>query len=143
MAGDATPVLKAAALRAFEQLGFLLADPEPADSSGPWTAVRVSFDGPTRGGVVVRADPKLLQVLSMSMLGADEPPAAGLQLDALGEMANVICGNVVYEAEDPGADFRLGAPMPADAPPAGTVRGSVRLGFEGGVAEVEWVEAAS
>lgn len=143
MAHDVKVVLEAAALGAFEQLGFLLADPEPAESSGPWTAVRVDFEGPTRGAVVVRADATLLRVLSMSMLGSDELPTAALQRDALGEMANVICGNAVYEAGDKGADFRLGAPARVDeAVAADAVRGSVRLGFEGGVAEVDWVEAS-
>ncbi len=136
--------LEAAALAAFEQLGFLLPDPEPPELTGPLVGVRVSFEGPTRGAVVVCGDEALLHALSMNMLGVDEPPTEALQLDALGEMANVICGNVVPETQDPTAVFRLSAPEPVGAETsADPPRDSVTLGFEGGLVRVEWMEADS
>lgn len=144
MERDLETILEEAALDAFEQLGFLLADPEPGEPRGPLRGMRVRYTGPVDGSLVVRGDATLLEALSMSMLGADEPPAVEVQLDALGEIANVICGNVLPRAEDPVSVFRLGAPEPMDrGAEAGTVEGAATLGFEGGVARVEWVGAGA
>lgn len=143
MARDLNRILASAAMDAFEQLGFLLADPEAGTPTGAVRGMRVRFTGPTRGALEVRGDETLLRVLAMSMLGRDDAPELPLQLDALGEIANVICGNVLPRAEDPVSDFRLSAPEPVGAaePAAGPVQGSATLGFEGGVARVDWVEA--
>lgn len=134
-------ILTAAALDAFEQLGFLLADPEPGGTGSGLDGMRVAFHGPTRGAVVVRGDRTLLEVLSMSMMGLDEPPPPELQRDALGEIANVICGNVV-PTSDPEGVYRLAAPtaVGADEPRTEAVRCAVVLGFEGGVTRIEWTE---
>jgi hypothetical protein len=143
MARDVTAILEAAALAAFEQLAFLLPDPEPMEAVGDLMGMRVMFAGPTSGALVVRGDSVLLEALAMNMLGADEAPSEELQLDALGEMANVICGNVLPEVEDPSAVFRLSAPEPVALSSASApgVRDAVSLAFEGGVVRVEWLEA--
>lgn len=143
MAREAGAVLEAAALAAFEQMGFLLADPEVEPVDGELMGMRVRFRGPTGGAVVVRGDDTLLEALASGMLGAMETPSRELQLDALGEIANVICGNVVPEAEDPASVFRLDAPEPVSVPSGGALRGSVRLGLEGGVAQVDLLEVPS
>lgn len=142
MSADLAPVLERAALAAFEQLGFLLPDPEVEPvPNGPLTGMRVTFTGPVRGAVEVRADRLLQETLAMNMTGEMEAPSAQLQRDALGEIANVICGNVLPLAEDPSAVFRLSAPERVEAS-SNRERARVRLSLEGGFAEVRLLEDA-
>lgn len=155
---DIRPILTDAAERAFEQLGFLMPDFDPpgeaggadageahdegAGRAGATRGMMVRFTGPTAGALVVRGDEGLLETLAANMLGAEGPPPLELQLDALGEIANVICGNVLPVAEDPVAVFRLAPPVVA--PPAGPgdrVRGTVRLHLDAGVAEITLLAA--
>lgn len=149
---DIRPILTDAAERAFEQLGFLMPafDPpgeSPGESPGdraPTRGMMVRFTGPTAGALVVRGDDGLLETLAANMLGAEGPPPLELQLDALGEIANVICGNVLPEAEDPVAVFRLAPPVVAPpAGPADRVRGTVRLHLDAGVAEITLLAAGA
>ena len=57
-------------------------------------AMEVRFRGPRTGRLVVRLAGGMLPVLANNMLGdADGTPA--MQQDALGELANVICGNLL------------------------------------------------
>jgi hypothetical protein len=48
------------------------------------------------------------------MLGVDEPPATAQQYDALGEIANVICGNLLPRIAGPQAVFQLSPPRLLD-----------------------------
>ena len=143
MPHESSSVLENVALDAFEQLGFLLADPEPAETTGPLHGMRVAFRGPVAGTLDVWADETLLETLAMNMTGGDEPPGRDVQMDALGEMANVICGNVLPTLEDPGAVFRLDAPAALGDPPADCGCASVRLGFEGGIVRVDYTRGVS
>jgi hypothetical protein len=138
--GKLTEVMEMVALDVFEQLGFLLADPEPVRTGVSLPGVRVAFEGPTRGAVVVRGDDVLLDALAMNMLGSFEEPEVELRQDALGEIANVICGNLVPRIHDAEADYRLHAPHPVAVEREGVPVGTVTVGFEGGVATVEWYE---
>jgi hypothetical protein len=143
---DIPSILTDAAERAFEQLGFLMPDfdppADPAESAAVTRGMMVRFTGPAAGALVVRGDDGLLEGLAANMLGTDGAPSLELQLDALGEIANVICGNVLPEAEDPGAVFRLAPPVPAPlAGPDARVRGAVRLHLDAGVAEITLLEA--
>jgi len=139
---DARSVLEAAAFDAFEDLGFLLADPEPAEATGPLHGMRVAFQGPVAGALDVWADETVLTALAMNMMGSDEPPVRATQMDALGEMANVICGNVLPLLEDPTADFRLEAPEPLGQGAPGAANDGIGLGFEGGLVRVRLTRSA-
>jgi hypothetical protein len=151
MSVDLARVLAETAGSAFEQLAFLMVDPDPADPADGAAALEptqprvmpdalrgmvVRFRGPTHGSLVVRADPGLMRTIAENILGETDDPEPSLQLDALGEVANVICGNLLPLVDDPAAEYRLDSPlMEADEPPI-PPRASVRLSIEGGVAEV-------
>ena len=68
--------------------------PEDACSQAQGEA-SVSFHGPFNGKLVAIASGELLPAIAANMLGDDQPPTERQQLDALGEIANVICGNVL------------------------------------------------
>lgn len=138
---ESNAVLESAALDAFEQLGFLLADLESAEPTRPLRGMAVAFRGPVTGRLEVWADETLLETLAMNMIGGDAPPSRDIQLDALGEMANVICGNVLPALEDAGAVFRLAAPAPVGEPAGECACTTVQLGFEGGIVRVDYTRA--
>lgn len=97
----------------------------------------VRFDGPCRGALVLAIYGEMLGEIAANMLGEDTVPTRAMQRDALGELANVICGNVTPELA--GAVFTLGAPRVDD------VRADVarsepfarqRVGLDGGRVEL-------
>jgi CheY-specific phosphatase CheX len=134
-----------AAISTFESMGFLLPTRElderqlKAPAEG---AVCVQFHGPVSGILQLRTFGKLLPVLTANMMGLMEPPSPQLQQDALGELANVICGHIVSHLADPGAAYSLDSPeiMKTPAPPAseeGTLEAQVQLGIEDGRTMIE------
>ncbi len=163
MEHDLTELLVLAAEAAFEQLGFLFPDFDDEDDDLPgrdrgvpgdhtdadaggsggspgMMGMIVAYSGPSDGALLVRAEPALAATLAGNMLAADAPPSAALQEDALGEIANVICGNVL-PVVDAAAVFRLERPRRVDGPaPAETVRAAASLRFEGGRADVALVD---
>ncbi|BAH37407.1 hypothetical protein GAU_0365 [Gemmatimonas aurantiaca T-27] len=74
-------------------------------------AVSVEFRGPLIGRLVVRASSVVLPALAANMLGADQSRHLPLQRDALGEIANVICGNVLPLIAGSDVIFNLAAPL--------------------------------
>jgi CheY-specific phosphatase CheX len=128
--------LLTAALSTFESLAMLWAEP-CVPSAGPPPrhaptlahAVRVAFTGPTTGALVLAVSDDVATALAASMLGLDADAVQAdvrLRQDALGEVANVICGNVLPLVAGRAAVFHLGAPeaiavpdgRPSDAHPA-------------------------
>ena len=99
-----------AAVTAFEELAFVFPMPElePAPALDR-TAAIVDFDGHRSGRLVLLVSDGLLPVIAANMLG-DTEPSREEQLDALKEVANVICGNVLPSIDGPRAIFRLHAP---------------------------------
>jgi CheY-specific phosphatase CheX len=103
-------------------------------------AASVEFRGPMTGRLVLRASSVILPDVANNMLGADDSRPAALQRDALGELANVICGHVLPLIGGADAVFNLAAPIvhmagetlmrDEDAPAA-----SVQVGVEQGRAE--------
>lgn len=119
MIGDLTSKLRQAAASTFEQLGFLYADDELSEAQAvlPVDAVaRVGFTGPLAGVLEVRLAGDLLGELAGNMLGVDEPPEQAVAMDAFGEVANVICGNVLPLIAGPEAVFNLNAPEVSQGP---------------------------
>jgi CheY-specific phosphatase CheX len=113
--------LGAATIDALETAAFLFAMPaeEPVDLDAVPSVVtaRVAFSGPRAGELRIRAPQALLALLAANMLGADAPDEP-MQLDAFGELANIVCGNVLPRVDDSGP-FRLAPPRvsPADSVP--------------------------
>lgn len=87
-----------AATSTFEDLAFLCptaGSDEPRLDAAAAHVVSVRFRGRIRGRLVLAVSPRVLPSIAMNMLGVDEPPPTQVQHDALGEIANVICGNVL------------------------------------------------
>lgn len=102
--------MRDATLLALEQMAFLLGG-APDDRSAPAAAQAVvAFEGPLHGSLALVLHGDLLPSLAANMLGTDDVPAESLQQDALGELANVICGNVLPRIGGPAATFRLARP---------------------------------
>lgn len=110
--------LQTAALSTFEALAMLCAEPlDPAapDAGRPALAhaVRVRFAGPSRGALLLAVSDDVATALAANMLGLDESVVradARLRQDALGEAANVVCGNVLPLVAGRAAVFHLDAP---------------------------------
>ena len=100
--------------KTFERLAFMFAVPEEEapDSVPGFTAATVAFDGPFQGQLVIAIADQMLPVLATNMLGVEEEssPVLTQQYDALKELANVVCGNLLPEIAGPQAEFHVGAP---------------------------------
>jgi CheY-specific phosphatase CheX len=97
----------------FEDLALLFPESEltPEQAAEPFeTTVSVDFRGPLTGRLVLRASACVMPAIAANMLGEDESRQIPLQRDALGELANVICGNVLPIVAGAEAVFHLSAP---------------------------------
>ena len=111
---DHKPKLLAAATSTFEQLGFLFADYELEDfqAIAPLdAAARVVFTGPMYGAIEVQLTKRLLPDVTQNMLGGEAAQDEEVWADALGELTNVICGNVLAQIAGPVAVFDLEKPQ--------------------------------
>ena len=145
MSGDKTSQLFQAAALTFEELGFFYAEAdltEAQEEAPVEAAARVRFVGPMTGHVEVRIAGGILGELAANMLGQDQPPGPGTQRDALGELTNVICGNLLPALAGSRVVFDLGKPdvrsrsKDVEEAPDRSHATHVTLGFEGGRAEV-------
>jgi chemotaxis protein CheY-P-specific phosphatase CheC len=137
--------LRNAAVATFEQVVFLLPDmpPDAVQRSRTVQAVAtIEFSGPAAGQLQVHACEGLLPRLTANMMGQDAAPES-LQLDALGEIANIICGQIFPHLE-PLAGFRQQPPRvdagatggDAAKRPPNRPAASVQLGVESSRADV-------
>ena len=129
-----------AATLTFEELGFLFAAPELVDEQKDLTTeeiTAVNFRGSSvAGNLVLKTNTDLLSVLAANMLGDDEPLAKEMQRDALGEIANVICGNALPEIFGKQEVFRLDAPQHVYSQPDVAPAAAVRVNLDEGCADV-------
>jgi CheY-specific phosphatase CheX len=108
-------VLIAMTQAALETTAFMFAEPgapEPTDLADdpPSCLATVTFSGAHVGALSIEFPLRLLPVLAANVLGEEESPPDEMQRDALGELANIICGNVL-PALDPRGKYSLGAPV--------------------------------
>lgn len=97
----------------FEELGFILPASELNEdqwSSAMDAAVTVPFEGPLRGRLELEVFGGILRIVVANMLGAGDGRSIESQHDALGELANVICGNILPALAGDQATFNLGTP---------------------------------
>jgi len=135
--------LLAAAATTFESLAMLpsSATLSAAEAAAPIAfGVRVDFEGPLRGRLELRVTADVACCVAENMLGlpiALETDAT-LVRDALGEVANVVCGNVLPELAGRDAVFHLGAPQICEAPDvvAPSPELALSLGVDGGRADL-------
>lgn len=137
-----TDTLRVAAVNTFEQMVFLLPDtpPDEEQRSRKVTAIAsIIFTGPASGILQVHACEGLLPRLLSNMLG-QESSNQTLQLDALGEIANIICGQIfpsfapveAFEQLPPQVRLLADAADNSHSSPAA----AVQLGLEGSRADV-------
>lgn len=127
----------------FEQLAFMFVTPELEEDhrdDSVQAAATVEFEGPLSGRLVISANGELLEPLASNMLGLDEASEMQ-QCDALGEVSNVVCGNIMPRIAQSSEAFRITSPnvvlgdIPADwAVASPSLR--VSLPFEEGRADV-------
>lgn len=126
-----------------EKLAFLFATPTDAPASideAQLTTVRVEFTGAFAGGMELSISGPVLDELAVNMLGADdgEPIAPEARLDALKELVNVVCGNLLPILGGSEAVFNIQAPVvAADGHPGWTdCAARCELALDGGVCRV-------
>lgn len=104
--------LFATAVRTFEDLAFMFPEPsgDRVEEREPNAGVSVAFQGPISGRLELRVCAHLLPALAANMLGDDEQVSPAQQLDALGEIANVVCGNVLPVITNAKEIFHLEGP---------------------------------
>lgn len=87
-----------AAVLTFEDLCLTLPTESLDDhqrNAVPIAAVALTFKGSLSGKLVVMVSAELLSLLPSNMLAMDGPVAKRDQFDALREVANVVCGNML------------------------------------------------
>ena len=135
---DNAIALRVAATLAFEELGLLCVGSAIETPSAPDelpAVVSVAFDGAHAGCLTLRVSDDVFRVLAENMLGLEGEEAEPWRWDALGELANVICGNALPYIL--GAQARLTLAPPArGAPPASLSASHVELEVETGRARV-------
>ncbi|SRR5690554_3510651 len=124
----------------FANLAFMFIMDESADVAEgrpPWLAVTVSFTGPLKGKLTMRVSSEVPAPLAANMLGLadDQTPTREQQLDALRELLNVICGNMLPLLAGSDEVFNVGAPDIVDSSHLNMVDPMV-LYLEAGQAEI-------
>lgn len=127
----------------FEDLGFMFAETvlEDEQAQAPMDVTgAVEFSGPERGKLVVRMSRPSADAMAANMLGQDSPPEEADMLDGMGEVVNVICGNILPRVFGSHLVFDLTAPRVALSSPElasePAPKATVTLGLESGRAEV-------
>ncbi len=129
----------------FEELGFLLPDAEVNDqqSNADLKACsRIHFNGASEGWLSIRLYGGFLAEMTANMLGEEDEPSEQDQADALGELSNVVCGNLLPAVAGPEAVYDLGAPEvqlsdQTPAAPDGESIGSCVVGIDDGRIELD------
>jgi hypothetical protein len=128
-----TELHKAATL-AFRELSFLLPTPEIDEqqlNARVEAAVSIDFEGPFSGNLLVRICGGLLPILAANMLGEEGTLSRSRQYDALGEIANVICGNMLPGIAGSKDVFHVSPPRLSemtDLPPVAEVQMGLGVG---------------
>jgi len=98
-----------------EKLAFLFAVPDNErvdDGPDPMVVGRVAFNGYFDGSLLMRISSSVVAELAGNMLGLDDGAEISdvQQLDALKEIINVICGNVLPAVAGDQVEFNIDAP---------------------------------
>jgi hypothetical protein len=105
------------ASEAFERLATMTPLPleEAVNANGAfWKAARVDFKGPLVGTFRMRFYGGLSHAVAQALL--EEPPSVQQEEDALKEMANVICGNLLPYIAGPKPLFKMNPPQIEQTP---------------------------
>jgi len=133
----------------FEKLAFMFSFPEEgfeaeieSSAAGPPVVTEVFFKGPFSGRLVMSLSPRLLPELAGNMLGADdnETTTPDQRYDALKELINVICGNLLPEIAGKQAIFNVDTPKIIDPDGTAPAADETLLGETGLLVEDEKCE---
>lgn len=136
----------------FESMAFMFPmeeqDAMPALDAPAIAAV--TFTGPFAGRVTLEVSSEMLPELARNMLGLDDEiePSLDQQHDALKEILNVICGNVLPELAGRKAEFAVNAPTVLDGLDAdgdmGRLAASADIALDSGQARIRlYVDAGA
>lgn len=104
------------AVKVFESTAFAFVDPpseEPAEApSGDCSAYHIPFEGAFAGAILMKMPVELPALLASNMLGVepDDPEVTEQSMEAMGELLNIICGNVLPLIAGPSEEFILFSP---------------------------------
>ena len=137
--------LMEAAVQTFEDLGMMLLNEELTDDqkeAKEEASVMVTFSGPFSGRLEITVFGKITEKLARNISGSEELSSDILLLDALGEIANVICGNVLPRIANVRDIFHLTSPAPlnseqTDQDAEMVMIADSHLGLEDGRAEIK------
>lgn len=112
--------LSAVTMATLERLAFLFASPAeeaPEAEEAGLETVRVDFTGAFTGGLELSLSVPVVAELAANMLGASEGASlsADEQRDALKELANVVCGNLLPVIAGRATEFNIHSRDPAAA----------------------------
>ncbi len=101
-------------VRTLEEAAFVFAEPtdDPPPFDGDVIAARLTYCGAHAGELLLAAPHDLAATLAANLLGEDEGGASvtGDDLDAVGEILNMVAGSLVVELFGPDAGCKLGLP---------------------------------
>ena len=120
----------------FGELAFMLTMPQdegdPACQPVWGYGASVDFTGPFDGKLFVSITAEMMEPLAANMLGLEpgEEPPEGVKIeDALKELLNVICGNLLPVIADDKVIFNIASPeILADPNPPGTIPKNLCVG---------------
>lgn len=112
MENDMQKILYDTAMMVLEEMCFIFPEPDEAEKDPertPEAESAVAFDGPFSGKLIIKVYGGMLPVIATNMLG-EESISKEQHLDALGEFANVICGNLLSDLSGPAVEFNIQHP---------------------------------
>jgi CheY-specific phosphatase CheX len=105
-------VLKEATIRTFEDICFIYPVPELQDDQKNLkleAAAEVKYRGDFTGKLLIETRGGLFTAVAANMLSNDVPNTQQKK-DALGEIANIICGNIVPSLGRGGQEYKIESP---------------------------------
>ncbi len=114
--------LAAVMVETLAKLAFLFATPledPPEEAGSELQAVRVAFSGPFCGEIELGLSLPVLEELAANMLGIEDGSEVSVEErhDALKELANIVCGNLLPAIGGCAVEFKIESPCVT--PPAG------------------------
>ncbi|RMG43646.1 MAG: chemotaxis protein CheX [Candidatus Dadabacteria bacterium] len=112
---DFKTIIYEVSARILEDWGMMMVDPAPEetqifDFNEPFYLATIQFHGLMSGRYTVICQKAFMQTLAANLLGDDQAEDGKDSLDALKEMANVLCGNLLTECYGEDAVFDLVLP---------------------------------
>jgi len=135
----AQDLLAKVAQETFETLAFMYSVHEQDSPAGATVTAEVSFRGPVHGRLILAVSDTMLSALGTNMLGFDDENLVddAQQRDALKEVLNVICGNLLPMLYNQYDVFDVQAPViPAAPAPNTAADGQACLYLDGGQVHV-------